>query len=112
MTAISTPQTVYQYEMRLHDGQNGWDDKNKSTTVLTKELDEEKHDHPDSSIHWQTGVWARFPWLGFGALITILISIAMTIVIMKTSHGKNPNQWPGMSKCLLLRYPLTDLFFF
>jgi hypothetical protein len=99
MTAISTPPHVYQYEMRQHNGQTGWDDKDKSsTTVLTRELDEEKHNNTAGPIHWQTGVRARFPWLGFGALLTILVSIAMTIVIMKTSDKKNPNQWPGTTE--------------
>lgn len=98
MTAISTSPAVYQYEMREPNEQTGWGDKDRSTTVLTRELNEEKHNDASGSIQWQTGVLARFPWLGFGALLTILVSISMTIVIMKTSDGKNPNEWPGTTR--------------
>lgn len=57
-----------------------------STTILTRELDEENHNDATGSIHWQTEVLAKFIWLGFAALV----SIVMNIVIMKTSNGKNP----------------------
>lgn len=94
---INASFAVQQYELPEPNEQTGWGDKVKSATIFTQELDEGKHNDTNGSIHWQTGVLARFPWLGFGALLTILVSMAMTIVIMKTSNGKNPNEWPGMT---------------
>ncbi|QDS77775.1 hypothetical protein FKW77_005240 [Venturia effusa] len=95
MTAISTSSFIAQYEMREYDPKTGRNDQNKSTTVLTRELDDEKHHDATGLIHWKTGVLARFPWLGFAAILTILVSIAMSVVIMKTSDGKTQDQWPA-----------------
>jgi hypothetical protein len=49
----------------------------------------------DSIEHWKTGVKARFPWLGFSAILTVLLCVAFTIVILITSNGKAQEEWPG-----------------
>jgi hypothetical protein len=44
---------------------------------------------------WQTGFRARFPWIGFGALLLMLGCIGSTIAILVTSDKRAKEQWPG-----------------
>jgi hypothetical protein len=112
MATINTPEQVYLNVMRDHEELRDWDTKDKSSvTVLTKEVDEDARNHTKAPIDWHTGVRARFPWLGFGALMTIMVCISMTIVIMKTSHGKTRDQWPGTLSAKQLPRSLTNICF-
>lgn len=52
-------------------------------------------DAEKSSIEWAPGFLNRFPWLGFAALITMLTCVVLTIVVLKTSHNKAKEEWPG-----------------
>lgn len=49
----------------------------------------------NAQVEWHPGVKARFPWLGFAALLTILLCIAFTVIILVTSNGKVQEVWPG-----------------
>jgi hypothetical protein len=51
--------------------------------------------------YWQTGFRARFPWVGFGALLLMLGCMGTTIAILKTSDNKAKEQWPGKFESLL-----------
>lgn len=52
----------------------------------------------DLQIHWQPGIKSRFPWLGFAALLTMVIGIGCTVLILVTSKGKIAEQWPSYQK--------------
>lgn len=96
MTAISTPNEVYNHELRQHNEERSQYEKTKSiATVEAKELDIESKDDTPGAIHWHPGVAARFPWLGFVAILTMLSCIAFSIVILLTSDEKVREQWPG-----------------
>jgi hypothetical protein len=53
---------------------------------------EGQHDHNDQG--WSPGVRARFPWMGFGALLTVLLCAGGSIAVLVTSNGKSQNDWP------------------
>lgn len=96
MTAISTPEELYNHELRQHNEERPQDEKPKSTTIFeAKEVDIESKDGSAKSIHWQPGVKARFPWIGLIAILTMLTCIAFSIVILVTSDKKVSEQWPG-----------------
>jgi hypothetical protein len=96
MTPISTPEEVYNHELRQHNEQRSHYEMAKSmTTIEAKEVDIENKNDSANSIHWHPGVAARFPWLGFAAILTMLTCIAFSIVILLTSDTKVREQWPG-----------------
>ena len=43
---------------------------------------------------WQPGFWARFPWIGFGALLTVILCVIGSVVTLFTSNGTSETQWP------------------
>ena len=43
---------------------------------------------------WKPGFWARFPWIGFGALLTVILCVVGSVVILETSNGKSETHWP------------------
>jgi hypothetical protein len=59
----------------------------------------EKHDEENCEhVHWETGFWKRFPWIGAVAIFTMLVCIAMDGVILGTSHDKFREEWPAHQK--------------
>ena len=42
---------------------------------------------------WAPGFWARFPWLGFGALVVVLITSGASVLTLMLSDGKSESQW-------------------
>ena len=42
---------------------------------------------------WTTGLWIRFPWSGFGALILITLLTVASATVLLTSHGTSPEEW-------------------
>lgn len=42
---------------------------------------------------WMTGVWIRFPWWGFGALILVLLLTVASAAMLLASDGTSPEQW-------------------
>jgi hypothetical protein len=42
---------------------------------------------------WAPGFWVRFPWLGFGALVVVLITSGASVLTLMLSHGKSESQW-------------------
>jgi hypothetical protein len=49
-------------------------------------------------VRWITGYVARFPWVGFGAIVLILVLIGMTGLVLATSHGRSKEEWPAYMK--------------
>lgn len=48
------------------------------------------HDDPK----WQPGFKARFPWIGFAALVTILLCAGSSVAILEASDGCSQTHWP------------------
>jgi hypothetical protein len=73
--------------------------------VNQRELDlyEANNTTPSPEV-WQTGFRARFPWVGFGALLLMLGCMGSTIAILVTSDKKAKEQWPGMFEVSILHY--------
>jgi hypothetical protein len=42
---------------------------------------------------WAPGFWVRFPWLGFGALVVVLICSGASVLTLMLSKGKSESQW-------------------
>lgn len=70
--------------------------KSTPITINQKEVEtyENKRNVP-SQEYWQTGFRARFPWVGFGAILLMLGCMGSTIAVLVTSDGKAKEQWPG-----------------
>jgi hypothetical protein len=62
-------------------------------TTSTEQLTEKRE-----AVQWQTGFLVRFPWIGFGAMLVMLISIALVGVVLGTSNGKFRNEWPSYER--------------
>lgn len=62
-----------------------------SAHVHTTSLEGEEQALPDTQ--WRTGVRARFPWLGFSALLTILLCLASSVIVLLISNGKSQDHW-------------------
>lgn len=52
--------------------------------------DSEKGDHTE----WTPGYLARFPWLGMGALFTVILCAIGSILTLVLSNGKSQTHWP------------------
>ncbi|KAI5270067.1 hypothetical protein E4T47_06516 [Aureobasidium subglaciale] len=63
----------------------------ETTHTHTVSLDSEERAFPDPQ--WKTGVRARFPWLGFTALFTILLCAISAVVVLLVSDGKSQLHW-------------------
>lgn len=42
---------------------------------------------------WAPGFWVRFPWLGFGALVLVLITSGASVLTLMLSDRKSETQW-------------------
>lgn len=42
---------------------------------------------------WKTGFLARFPWMGLGALFTVLVCTASAVIVLLVSDGKSQDRW-------------------
>lgn len=43
---------------------------------------------------WNPGFRARFPWIGFGALFTVLMCAAASCIILYSADGRSQTHWP------------------
>ena len=59
--------------------------------VSNSESDEEAANSADPS--WAPGFWLRFPWLGFGALLVILLSSGASVLTLMLADGRSENHW-------------------
>ena len=57
----------------------------------TVSVESEERAFPDPQ--WKTGVRARFPWMGFTALFTVLICAVSAVVVLLVSDGKSQLHW-------------------
>ncbi|KAI9887435.1 MAG: hypothetical protein M1823_000772 [Watsoniomyces obsoletus] len=51
------------------------------------------YDPVDARQPWRPGVWTRIPWLGFLALIGVLLGISASIVVLVISNGDPITAW-------------------
>lgn len=63
----------------------------ETTQTHTVSLDSDERAFPDPQ--WRTGVRARFPWMGFTALFTVLICAVSAVVVLLVSDGKSQLHW-------------------
>jgi hypothetical protein len=94
MSAGNTPKDDYHNELRrsiYRLSQN----KTQQSHVSVATTKYKQDGGGNESIHWKTGFLARFPWIGVAALSTVLTCIAIEVVILKTSHGRTQEKWPG-----------------
>lgn len=49
---------------------------------------------PETDPHWIPGFWVRFPWLGLGSLIVVLICGIGSVLTLILSDGKSQTKWP------------------
>jgi hypothetical protein len=43
---------------------------------------------------WQPGVFSRFPWIGIGSLLMILVCSAASVIVLVTSNHVSVSNWP------------------
>lgn len=43
---------------------------------------------------WEPGFGKRFPWIGFGALVMVLVCAAASVVVLVTSNHQSVTKWP------------------
>jgi hypothetical protein len=43
---------------------------------------------------WQPGFAARFPWVGFLSIMTVLVCAAASVAVLVTSNGQSVTHWP------------------
>ena len=72
------------------------DAKKNATTATVRPVsqpgsDEENEDFADQS--WEPGFWNRFPWLGFGALLIVLLCSGASVLILLLSNHRSENRW-------------------
>jgi hypothetical protein len=88
MAALSTPDEVERREREQHQATLA-DQAKQNATISTDEVADEA-----LQAKWRPGWKARFPWLGSIAILVMLLGIAFTVTILKTSDGKKQEEWP------------------
>ncbi|KIY01333.1 uncharacterized protein Z520_02885 [Fonsecaea multimorphosa CBS 102226] len=43
---------------------------------------------------WQPGFWKRFPWVGFGCLLMVVVFSTVAIIILKVTNDRPVSSWP------------------
>ena len=38
--------------------------------------------------------WKRFPWIGFGALVMVLVALVASVIVLVTSNHVSQSKWP------------------
>lgn len=72
-----------------------WHDREPKDSKAVEVHVQEQRPDPAAETYWRPGVKSQFPWVGLGALLTMLLCAASTIVILKTSNNKLAEQWPA-----------------
>lgn len=49
---------------------------------------------PRNDPNWRPGFVARFPWVGFVALVTVMICCAASAIVLYMSNGVSQTDWP------------------
>lgn len=76
---------------------NKGDEKILIETIRPIESPYSDHDHSEKQLQeprWTPGFFAQFPWLGFGALFTVLLCASASVVTLMVSDGKSERHWP------------------
>jgi hypothetical protein len=99
MTALSPPQGAHFRERApsYADTVHTYDESSKSVYTVDAKLVDHVNDSTTDTTYWQPGFRARFPWIGFGAICTMLVCIALSLVVLITSDGLAKEEWPGSS---------------
>lgn len=73
------------------------DIEKKGATDQVRSIDELSREDAEPLSHpaWAPGFMARFPWLGFGALFTVLLCAAGCIATLCLSNGRSERHWPS-----------------
>ncbi|GAB7351795.1 hypothetical protein MBLNU459_g2368t1 [Dothideomycetes sp. NU459] len=68
----------------------------KGATEEVRPIDESLSDNGNhfSSPFWAPGFVARFPWLGFGALFTVLLCTVGSVLTLVLSNNRSQTHWP------------------
>lgn len=45
--------------------------------------------------HWKPGIWNRFPYLGFGSLVVVLLCAVGAVLNLSLSNGVSQSRWPA-----------------
>lgn len=88
-TPIEVPYHDYPLEQQ--------DKKHPSDTIKTigsADYDDEGSPKQAEEAVWRPGFFSQFPVLGFGALVTVLICAAASVVTLLVSDGKSQTHWP------------------
>ncbi|OQO03890.1 hypothetical protein B0A48_10531 [Cryoendolithus antarcticus] len=76
--------------------QNEIDLEKKTVTQTVRPVsssDDEAASEANAEAAWAPGFWKRFPWLGFGALFTILLCSMGSILTLMLSNGRSETRW-------------------
>ena len=65
--------------------------REKTAHISTKSIENVEPGFEDPQ--WKTGFLARFPWMGLGALFTVLVCTASAVVVLLVSDGKSQDRW-------------------
>jgi hypothetical protein len=68
----------------------------KDFVVLSRETGSSSGDSAQEydEPQWETGVRARFPWLGIGSLVCVLVSAGAAVLILTLCDGRAQSGWP------------------
>jgi hypothetical protein len=85
-----------------HDKQSGTVNIEVRESGSTEQVDEKHDEESCEHVHWETGFWKRFPWIGAIAIFTMLVCIAMDGLILGTSDQKFREEWPAHQRWNIL----------
>lgn len=66
----------------------------KARPVSTQSDDNTTRAQHPADPKWQPGLLNRFPWIGFGALVMVLVCSAASVIVLVTSNHVSVSHWP------------------
>ena len=99
---MATSRTSHSDEIALREWEQHQPDlRTQEKKAVTITVGEYRPSHGSEAAtladHWQPGLKARFPWIGAGALFTMVICMGLVVLILVTSNTKAQEEWPGKS---------------
>jgi hypothetical protein len=75
---------------------NDHDDREKIVNVDAREIGSSSgsSSREYDEAPWETGVMARFPWLGIGSLFCVLLSVGAAALVLTLCNGRAQSGWP------------------
>lgn len=62
--------------------------------ALVVELSADEDERAADTQDWNPGRLSRFPWLGAGSLMGVLVCVALAITTLLVSDGRSQSKWP------------------